>query len=355
MRYFLSNFLGSLWYIFYTGVMRFLDQVKIFVKSGNGGGGCVGFRREKFVEFGGPDGGDGGKGGDIVIRAVGGLNTLIDFRYQQHFKAEVGHNGMGRQRTGRGGKNLIIDVPIGTQIFADDKKTLLADMTEKGQELVLLKGGKGGLGNIRFKSSTNQAPRQSTPGESGEEMWIWMQLKLMADVGLVGLPNAGKSSFLRAVTRAKPKVADYPFTTLYPQLGVVGLGYDEFVIADIPGIIEGAHEGIGLGIRFLGHVERCCILLHLIDGSQEDVVNAYQTICHEMKAYGGGLDAKEQILGLNKCDLLTQEEILEKMNALSDVSGARVMPLSGKTGKGTESVLKELLEKVSIARREGIL
>ncbi len=335
--------------------MRFLDQVKIFVKSGNGGSGCIGFRREKFIEFGGPDGGDGGKGGDIVIRAVDGLNTLIDYRYQQHFKAEGGHDGMGKQRTGRGGKDGVLEVPVGTQIFADDKKTILADLEENGKQIVLLKGGAGGLGNMRFKSSSNQAPRHSTPGESGEEMWIWMQLKLMADVGLIGLPNAGKSTFLRSVTRAKPKVADYPFTTLYPQLGVVGMEYDEFVVADIPGFIEGAHDGVGLGIRFLGHVERCCILLHLIDAGQEDVVALYRTIRHEVRQYGAGLDEKEQLLGLNKCDLLTQEEILEKMMKLSSASGAQVMPLSCKTGKGVEAVLKALLEKVNTARGEGIV
>lgn len=327
--------------------MRFLDQVKVFVKSGNGGGGCVSFRREKFVEFGGPDGGDGGRGGDIILRAVEGLNTLIDYRYQQHFKGESGHNGAGRKKTGRSGKDRVLDVPIGTQVFADDKKTLLADLERDGQEVVLLTGGMGGKGNTHFKSSTQQAPRKATTGEPGEELWVWLQLKLIADVGLIGLPNAGKSTFLRSVTGAKPKVADYPFTTLHPQLGVVCMGYDEFVIADIPGLIEGAHTGVGLGTRFLGHVERCEVLLHLIDGTSEDVVADYQTIRHEIREYAAGLESKKSIIALNKCDVLTQEEIMEKMMALADESGEKIMPLSGKTRKGTEQILNILLEIVS--------
>ena len=328
-------------------IMKFLDQAKIFVKSGSGGGGCVSFRREKYIEFGGPDGGDGGRGGDILIRAVDGLNTLIDYRYQQHFKAESGHSGLGRRKTGRSGKDLTLDVPVGTQVFADDKVTLLADLETAGQEIVLLKGGGGGKGNTHFKSSTQQAPRTAIPGESGQELWIWLQLKLIADVGLVGLPNAGKSTFLRAVTSAKPKVADYPFTTLHPQLGVVRMGYNEFVIADIPGLIEGAHTGVGLGTRFLGHVERCRVLLHLISGTSEDVVKDYQTIRNELREYAAGLEHKDEIIGLNKCDLLTQEEIVDKMMQLGTISGAKIFPLSAKIQKGTEPILKALLAKVN--------
>jgi len=329
--------------------MKFLDQVKVFVRSGNGGSGCVSFRREKFIEFGGPDGGDGGKGGDVILVATSGLNTLIDYRYQQHFKAEGGQGGLGRHKSGRCGKDFVLEVPIGTQVFADDKITLLADLQEEGQKVILLKGGLGGKGNAHFKSSIQRAPRKSTPGETGQELWIWLQLKLIADVGLVGLPNAGKSTFLRTVTSAKPKVADYPFTTLHPQLGVVRIGYDEFILADIPGLIEGASEGIGLGTRFLGHVERCKVLLHLISGSSEDVVQDYQVIRNELRQYDAGLEHKIEIIGLNKCDLLSQEEIMDKMMQLSAVSGAKILPLSAKTGKGTEPILKLLLQ---ITRQE---
>ncbi len=327
--------------------MQFLDEAKIFLKSGDGGGGCVSFRREKFIEFGGPDGGDGGRGGDIIFKTVPNLNTLIDFRYKQHFKAETGQSGAGRQRTGRSGKSLILEVPIGTQVYADDKKTLLLDLDQPDQEVTFLNGGMGGKGNIHFKSSVQQAPRRSTPGESGESSWIWLRLKLLADVGIIGLPNAGKSTFLRAVTRAKPKVADYPFTTLYPQLGVVSVNYNEFVMADIPGLIEGAHEGIGLGTRFLGHIERCQVLLHLVDGSSDTIVKDYQTIRHELSAYGCDLEKKTEIIGLNKCDVLPQEEVMDKMMQLSDVTGQTVMPLSGKTGKGRDAILKTLLEQIS--------
>jgi GTP-binding protein len=295
--------------------MKFLDQAKVFVKAGDGGSGCVAFRREKYIEFGGPDGGDGGKGGDVIIEAVPNLNTLIDYRYQQHFKAERGHNGMGANRTGRSGHDLLMKVPAGTQVIADDKETVLFDLKEAGDRVVLASGGRGGVGNARFKSSTNRSPRQSTEGEVGDELWVWLQLKLIADVGLIGMPNAGKSTFLRAVSRARPKVADYPFTTLHPQLGVVSVHDQEYVIADIPGLIEGAHQGTGLGTRFLGHVERCMVLLHLVDGTAEDPVQNYRTVCQELKEYGATLMQKPMVVGLNKCDALTQEEIVEKNDA----------------------------------------
>lgn len=327
--------------------MQFLDEAKIFLKSGDGGSGCVSFRREKFIEFGGPDGGDGGRGGDIIFKTASNLNTLIDFRYKQHFKAEVGQSGAGRQRTGRSGKSLVLEVPVGTQIYADDKKTLLLDLDQPDTETVFLKGGDGGKGNIHFKSSVQQAPRRSTPGGSGENAWIWLRLKLLADVGIIGLPNAGKSTFLRVVTRAKPKVADYPFTTLYPQLGVAGVDYTEFVIADIPGLIEGAHQGVGLGTRFLGHIERCRVLLHLIDATSDDIEKDYHTIRHEISSYGCGLEEKQEIIGLNKCDLLSQEEVMEKMMHLSKLSGQQILPLSGKTGKGRDTILKHILEHIS--------
>lgn len=296
--------------------MKFLDEAKIFVKSGDGGAGCVAFHREKFVEFGGPDGGDGGRGGSVVVEAVPNLNTLIDYRYQQHFKARRGHHGEGSNRSGAKSEDVVLRVPVGTQIFDEDKETLLFDMTTPGQRVVLCKGGDGGFGNAHFKSSTNQAPRHATPGWPGEERWIWLRLKLIADAGLIGLPNAGKSTLLAAVTRAKPKIADYPFTTLHPQLGVVYVDEKEFVLADIPGLIEGAHEGAGLGTRFLGHVERCGVLIHLIDGTQDDVADAYKTIRKELKAYSPLLATKPEILCLNKCDALTPEEIAAKSQAL---------------------------------------
>jgi len=323
--------------------MKFLDEAKIYLRSGEGGAGCVSFRREKFIEYGGPDGGNGGKGGDVSFEAVGNLNTLIDFRYQQHFKAQKGNHGMGSCRTGAAGDDLIIKVPVGTQILAEDKETLLIDFTQDGQTATLLKGGRGGLGNDYFKTSTNRAPRKATPGEPFEELWVWLRLKLIADVGLVGLPNAGKSTFLSVVSRAKPKIADYPFTTTIPQLGVVRMGHDrEFVIADLPGLIEGAHEGVGLGDRFLGHVERCKAILHLVDATQEDVVGAYQTIRHELKSYGHNLDQKKEVLALSKCDSLMEEEALEKKAELEQASGNTVMLLSSSSNKGVREIQEAL-------------
>lgn len=331
--------------------MKFLDQVKVFVKSGPGGPGCISFRREKFVEFGGPDGGNGGRGGSVILVAEHALNTLIDYRYQQHFKAQPGVHGMGRLRSGKSGEDIILKVPVGTQIFDEHHEELLADFTEAGQTFTLLKGGDGGFGNAHYKSSTNQAPRHSTPGYPGEEMWIWMQLKLIADAGLIGLPNAGKSTFLKAVTRAKPKIGDYPFTTLYPQLGVVSVHDEEFVLADLPGLIEDAHLGVGLGTRFLGHAERCAVLLHLIDATGEDVVQSYQTIRHELTAYGEGLDQKPEVIGLNKCDALLEEEIREKKAALSVTTGKDVFTLSAAGGYGTTAILSKLLDDISSKRR----
>jgi len=322
--------------------MKFLDEAKIFVKSGDGGDGCVSFRREKFVEFGGPNGGDGGRGGDVVVECADGLNTLIDFRYRQHFKAGRGQHGMGRDRTGAGGKDVVIRVPVGTQILDEDKETLVIDMTEAGQRVILARGGDGGFGNARFKSSTNQAPRRADAGWPGEERWVWLRLKLIADAGLVGLPNAGKSTFLAAVSRARPKIADYPFTTLHPQLGVVLVDGAEFVLADIPGLIEGAHEGAGLGDRFLGHIERCGALLHLVDGTAEDVAGAYGAIRHELAAYGRGLAEKPEVVALNKCDALSAEAIAGKSAALAAAAGRPAAILSGATGLGVEAVLREL-------------
>jgi GTP-binding protein len=327
--------------------MKFLDEAKVFLKSGDGGAGCVSFRREKFIEFGGPDGGNGGRGGDILFEAISNLNTLIDFRYHQHFKASKGDHGRGESRTGASGKTLVIKVPVGTQILAEDKETLLADFTEEGQEFLLLKGGDGGFGNEHFKSSTNRAPRKSTPGWPGEELWVWLRLKLIADVGLVGLPNAGKSTFLSIVSRAKPKIADYPFTTLVPNLGVVYIYDTEFVVADVPGLIEGAHEGVGLGTRFLGHVERCKAILHLIDGTQEDVVGAYKTIRRELELYGQDLAFKPEILALNKCDALTEEMIAEKLKALKKATRKEVFTLSSLSRLGVPQILDALLKYVA--------
>lgn len=329
--------------------MRFLDEAKIFVKSGDGGPGCISFRREKFIEFGGPDGGDGGRGGDIIIEVIDG-NTLIDYRYQQHFKASRGHHGMGRNKSGPSGKSLTLKVPVGTQILYDDRETVMLDLTTVGEKHVLLKGGQGGRGNIHFKSSTNQAPRRADTGMPGEEMWVWLRLKLIADAGLLGLPNAGKSTFLSVVTRAKPKIADYPFTTLIPQLGVVYSDGKEFVLADIPGLIEGAHEGIGLGHRFLGHVERCNVLLHLVDGTQEDVVGAYQTIRHELAAYDTSLASKPEVLVLNKCDALTEEEKAEKLELLKKASKTEVYAMSGVTKQGVTEVLRALSGPIEKAK-----
>jgi len=330
--------------------MKFLDQAKIYVKSGNGGPGCVSFRREANVPMGGPNGGSGGRGGNVVVEAVNGLNTLIDFRYQQHFKAKSGTNGMGSDRTGAAGANLLIKVPAGTQILAEDQETVIADLAEVGSSTVLATGGIGGKGNAHFKSSTNRAPRFAQPGMPGEEFWFWLRLKLIADAGLVGLPNAGKSTFLARVTRAKPKIAGYPFTTLHPQLGVVYTAANEFVLADIPGLIEGAHDGAGLGDRFLGHIERCGVMLHLIDGSAEDPVAAYHTVRHELEAYGYGLETKAEIVALNKADLLDDETIEGHRAALSEAAGAKVTVISGGTGAGIDTMLKQMLEMISAWR-----
>lgn len=326
--------------------MKFLDQVKIFVKSGDGGNGSLSFRREKYVEFGGPDGGDGGRGGDVILEAVPNLNTLIDFRYQQHFKARRGEGGMGRDRTGAAAPELVIKVPVGTEVLAEDRETLLHDMDEAGKRVVLAKGGDGGFGNAHYKTATNQAPRRADTGWPGEEMWVWLRLKLIADVGLVGLPNAGKSTFLSRVTRARPKIGDYPFTTLHPNLGVAEVDGNEFVIADIPGLIEGAHEGAGLGDRFLGHVERTSVLLHLIDGTAEDVAESYEIIRGELEAYGGGLDEKAEIVGLNKVDSLTEDDVADKLEALKSVTDSPVMALSGVSGYNLNSVLRTLASYV---------
>ena len=328
--------------------MKFLDEAKIYLKSGDGGDGCVSFRREKFIEFGGPDGGDGGRGGDIEFVCVDNLNTLIDFRYKQHFKAGRGTHGMGRNRSGPKGKTITIKVPVGTQILSEDKEEVLTDMTAAGKTKVFLRGGDGGRGNARFKSSTNQAPRRYDPGWPGEELWVWLRLKLIADAGLVGLPNAGKSTFLSAVTRAHPKIGDYPFTTLHPNLGVVRRGNDEFVLADIPGIIEGAGEGAGLGTRFLGHVERCRVLLHLIDATGDDPVHSYETIRKEIEAYGGGLSDKLEIIALNKCDAIDDEEAEWLANELKAATGRNVMRLSAVAGAGVDDVIWRLFSVIGM-------
>ncbi len=320
--------------------MKFLDQAKVYVQSGTGGAGCVSFRREKYIEFGGPDGGDGGKGGDVWVECVEGLNTLIDYRYQQHYKAKTGTHGMGKNRTGAAGADITLKVPVGTQIFHEDKETLLADLTEVGQRVLLAAGGNGGFGNAHFKSSTNRAPRRANPGQDGLGFWIWLRLKLIADIGLVGLPNAGKSTLLAAVSRARPKIADYPFTTLSPNLGTVAVDTTDFVIADIPGLIEGAHEGQGLGDRFLGHIERCRALVHLVDGTQEDVAGAYHTIREELTAYGAGLEDKHEILVLNKADALTAEARAEAAAALEQAAGKAPMIISGVSGEGVKELLR---------------
>lgn len=332
--------------------MKFLDQCKIYLRSGDGGPGAVAFRREKFIPFGGPDGGNGGRGGDVVIEAVDGLNTLIDYRYQQHFKAKKGDHGMGSSRNGARGADVVLRVPVGTQVLDEDQETVIADMTEAGQRIVLLKGGDGGYGNEHFKTSTNRAPRNFGPGWPGEERWVWLRLKLIADAGLLGLPNAGKSTFLAAVSRARPKIADYPFTTLVPNLGVVKAGEEEFVIADIPGLIEGAHEGHGLGTRFLGHVERTRVLLHLVDGTQEDVQLAYRTIRRELRMYGGGLADKKEIVVLNKVDALTEEEIEFKRTKLRRSAKKPVFVMSGAAGEGVQEVLYALLNIIKEGRAE---
>jgi GTP-binding protein len=331
--------------------MKFLDQAKIYLRSGDGGDGVTAFRREKFVAFGGPDGGDGGKGGDVVFEAVENLNTLIDFRYAQHFRAKKGGNGSGADRTGAGAPDMHIKVPVGTQILDDDKETLLADLDAPGKRVVLLRGGDGGFGNAKFKTSTNRAPRRADKGWPGEERWVWLRLKLIADVGLVGQPNAGKSTFLSVVSGAHPKIADYPFTTLHPQLGVVRLSMsEEFVIADIPGLIEGAHEGTGLGDRFLGHVERCAVLLHLIDGAAGNVVDAWRTVRHELAAYGGGLAEKPEVILLNKADAMSPRETSARRAALAKASGATVLVGSGVTGQGIPEALRTLQNIITAAR-----
>ena len=332
--------------------MKFLDQCKIYIKSGTGGAGSMSFRREKCVEFGGPDGGNGGRGGHILIEAIDGLNTLIDYRYAQHFKAKTGGHGMGQNRTGASGADVVLKVPIGTQIFDEEYNVMLADLTESGQSVMMLEGGNGGRGNSTFKSSINRAPRQTTPGGASEEMWVWFRLKLMADAGLVGLPNAGKSTFLSAVSRAKPKIADYPFTTLKPQLGVVYVDRREFVIADIPGLIAGAHEGHGLGDRFLGHVERCATMLHVIDATGEDVVDAYKTIRTELEAYGEGLESKKEVIALNKIDALDDELVQMLTKELKAVTDSPIIPMSGVTGVGTDLILRELLSNIDDIRQE---
>jgi len=332
--------------------MKFLDQAKIYCRSGDGGNGVIAFRRERFIEFGGPDGGDGGRGGHIIFEAVENLNTLIDFRYTQHFRAPKGGNGAGSDKTGAGAKDVVIKVPIGTQIFDEEKDLLLADLDAPGKRITLLRGGDGGHGNSHFKTSTNRAPRRADPGWPGEERWVWLRLKLIADVGLVGLPNAGKSTFLSVVSAAKPKIADYPFTTLHPQLGVVRLSHSqEFVVADIPGLIEGAHEGAGLGDRFLGHVERCAVLLHLIDGAAGNVVKAWRTIREELAAYDEGLAAKPEILVLNKCDAMTPREISSRRAALAKASGVPVFVVSTIAGTNMPDLLNTIWTEIARARQ----
>ncbi|ABQ29461.1 MULTISPECIES: GTPase ObgE [Acidiphilium] len=332
--------------------MKFLDQAKIYVRSGDGGNGVVAFRREKYIEFGGPDGGNGGRGGDIVFEAVENLNTLIDFRYTQHFRARKGGNGAGSDRTGAAAPPVVIKVPVGTQILDDDRETLLADLDAPGKRIVLLRGGDGGHGNAMFKTSTNRAPRRADPGWPGEERWVWLRLKLIADAGLVGLPNAGKSTFLSVASAARPKIADYPFTTLHPQLGVVRLSMtEEFVLADIPGLIEGAHDGAGLGDRFLGHVERCAALIHLIDGAAGDVVDAWRTIRGELEAYGGGLADKPELIVLNKMDAMTPHQIAGRRSALERASGCKVMVISAAAHQGVDAVLRETLRMIREQRQ----
>ena len=326
--------------------MQFLDEAKVYVRAGNGGNGCVGFRREKFIEFGGPNGGDGGKGGDVIVECVANLNTLLDFRYQQHFKAKKGGNGMGQNRTGAGGADVVLKVPPGTQIIDEDGETLIADLTEPGDRIVLLKGGNGGFGNARFKTSTNRAPRHANPGQTGEEMYIWLRLKLIGDAGIIGLPNAGKSTFLAAVSKAKPKIADYPFTTLHPNLGVVRTDGLDFVLADIPGLIEGAQEGVGIGDRFLGHVERTAVLLHLVDATNEDPVEAYEIVRGEVEAYGAGLDEKTEVLVLSKADAVPKDELKKKARALKKAAGVQPLVVSAVTGEGVQEVLGTLAAEI---------
>ena len=328
--------------------MKFLDEAKVWVKAGDGGDGVVAFRREKYIEFGGPDGGNGGKGGDVVVEAVDGLNTLIDYRYAQHFKARKGCNGAGSDRTGAASEDVVLKVPIGTQIFAEDKETLLADLDAPAKRVVIARGGDGGFGNAHYKSSTNRAPRRADKGWPGEERWLWLRLKLIADAGLVGLPNAGKSTFLAAVSAARPKIADYPFTTLHPQLGVVRLNAsEEFVLADIPGLIEGAHEGAGLGDRFLGHIERCAVVLHLVDGTQPDPAAAYRTVREELAGYGYGLADKPELVALNKADAMTPQARTARLKALERAAGKPVALVSGASGEGVPTLLRQLSDIIT--------
>ena len=326
--------------------MKFLDQAKIYIKSGAGGAGCVSFHREKYIEYGGPDGGNGGRGGDVWAEAVNNLNTLIDYRYQQHFKAKTGVHGMGRNRHGAKGADVTIKVPTGTEIYEEDNETLICDLTEEGQRFLLAKGGNGGFGNAHFKTSTNQAPHRANPGQEADERTIWLRLKLIADAGIVGLPNAGKSTFLATVSSAKPKIADYPFTTLHPNLGVARIDGRALVIADIPGLIEGAHEGVGIGDRFLGHVERTRVLLHLVSGNEDDVAAAYQTVRKEMEAYADILRDKREVVALSQVDSLTDEELKEKSDALKAVSGHKPLHLSSVAHRGTDDVLRAMLAQI---------
>ena len=326
--------------------MKFLDYAKVQVRSGSGGGGCVSFRREKFVEFGGPDGGDGGRGGDVWAEVVDGLNTLIDFRYQQHFFAQNGQGGMGRGKTGKDGNSVLLRVPVGTEILDEDEETIIADMTQLGQRVLLAKGGNGGWGNLQFKSATNQAPNRANPGQPGVERNLVLRLKLIADAGLAGLPNAGKSTFLAATSNARPKIADYPFTTLHPNLGVVGVDGREFVMADIPGLIEGASEGRGLGDQFLGHVERCAVLLQLIDGTSEDVAEDWRIIDHELDAYSHDVAMKPRIVAINKIDALDDEERAKKKATVEAVCGRKVHMISAVSGEGMQTVLRALMARI---------
>ena len=330
--------------------MKFLDLCKVYIRSGGGGGGCVSFRREKFVEFGGPDGGDGGNGGSVWAEAVEGLNTLIDFRYQQHFFAKSGQPGMGSQRTGKTGDDIVLKVPVGTEVLDEDEETVIADLTTVGQRILLAKGGNGGWGNMQFKSSTNRAPARANPGQEGVERTIWLRLKLIADAGLVGLPNAGKSTFLAAVSNARPKIADYPFTTLVPNLGVVGIDGREIVMADIPGLIEGASEGRGLGMQFLAHVERCAVLLHLVDGTSSTIVKDYRTIVAELEAYNDVLGDKPRVLALNKADALDRKTLSDRRRALEKASGGAVHVISGVSKHGIEAVLRALMAEIDASR-----
>ncbi|MGE0251222.1 MAG: GTPase ObgE [Dongiaceae bacterium] len=332
--------------------MKFLDEAKIFVAAGSGGNGSASFHRAKFIQFGGPDGGNGGRGGNVIIEAARNLNTLIDYRYQQHFKAKNGGHGMGSQCHGKSGDDVILKVPVGTEILAEDKETILADLTEDGQQITIAKGGKGGFGNEYYKSSTNRAPRRADPGEAGEEMWLWLRLKLIADAGIVGLPNAGKSTFLAATSAAKPKIADYPFTTLHPQLGVVKVDEDSFVLADIPGLIEGAHEGKGLGTKFLSHIERCRVLLHLVDGASENIAEDYKTVRAELEAFGHGLAEKPEIVALNKIDALDEAARKKQASALKKASGQPPFLISAASHEGVKEVLRALRDMIAKARAE---